>query len=207
MLGQYRLWRREPGATEVRTLSCNSLGASRSFGGDAGTSARTILRQTNQALEDAPPIGSADVLLHINQGTADVLTAIQCRHFLTSDGRISALRACHGVLKPGGLFITFENIAPRTPAGVDFGLAAWKSFLMEHGWAEPDAERQVARYGREFLPITVEEHLAALTRTGFSVVEIFWHSQIQAASTHSSKTTFHQPIQIFEFKIYAPLKV
>jgi len=27
------------------------------------------------------------------------------------------------------------------------------------------------------------------------------------ASTQSSNTTFHQPIQIFEFKIYAPLKV
>ena len=45
---------------------------------------------------------------------------------------------------------------------------------------EAEADKQVERYGREFLPITVEENLAALTQTGFSVVELFWYSHIQA---------------------------
>jgi tRNA (cmo5U34)-methyltransferase len=82
--------------------------------------------------------------------------------------------------KSGGLFVTFENIAPRTPEGVRFGLAAWKSFLLDNGRKEQEADQHVARYGREFFPITAEEHLAALTQTGFSVVELFWYSQMQA---------------------------
>jgi tRNA (cmo5U34)-methyltransferase len=126
------------------------------------------------------PIGSADLVRHISQGTADVLTAVQCHHYLQPPERMIALRSCYEVLKPGGLFVTFENIAPRTSKGVRCGLAGWRSFLIEHGWAEQDADRHLTRYGREFLPITVEEHLAALTQAGFSVVEIFWYSQMQA---------------------------
>lgn len=87
---------------------------------------------------------------------------------------------CYEVLKPGGLFVAFENTAPRTPEAVHFGIASWRAFLIEHDWIEQDADRQVARYGREFLPITAEEHLAALTQMGFSVVELFWYSQMQA---------------------------
>jgi len=94
--------------------------------------------------------------------------------------RIKALRACREALKPGGLFVTFENIAPRTAAGVRFGLAAWKQFLMDNGRTEQEADQQIARYGKELLPITVEEHLDALAQAGFSVVELFWFSQMQA---------------------------
>jgi tRNA (cmo5U34)-methyltransferase len=54
------------------------------------------------------------------------------------------------------------------------------SFLIGQGCTEQEAEQQVSRYGREFFPITAEDHLAALTQTGFSVVELFWYSQMQA---------------------------
>jgi tRNA (cmo5U34)-methyltransferase len=127
-----------------------------------------------------PPIGSSDLVSHIGKSAADVLTAIQCHHYLQRTERIAALRACHEVLKPGGLLVTFENIAPRTPEGVRFGLAGWRSFLIGHGRTEQEADHHLARYGREFLPITAEEHLAALTQVGFSVVELFWYSQMQA---------------------------
>ncbi len=127
-----------------------------------------------------PPIGSTDLELHIAKNTADVVTAIQCHHYMKPPERIKALRACREVLKPGGLFVTFENIAPRTAEGVRFGLAAWKQFLMDNGRTEQEADQQIARYGKEFLPITAEEHLAALAQAGFHVVELFWFSQMQA---------------------------
>ena len=127
-----------------------------------------------------PPIGSADLGSHVAKDTADVVTAIQCHHYMQRAERIKALRACCEMLKPGGLFVTFENIAPRTPEGVRIGLARWKSFLMENGRTEQEADQLLARYGREFLPITAEEHLNALTQAGFSVVELFWFSQMQA---------------------------
>ncbi len=127
-----------------------------------------------------PAIGSTDLELHIARDTADVVTAIQCHHYMKPPERIKALRACREVLKPGGLFVAFENIAPRTPEGVRFGLAAWKQFLMDNGRTEQEADQQIARYGKEFLPITAEEHLDALAQAGFTVVEIFWYSQMQA---------------------------
>jgi tRNA (cmo5U34)-methyltransferase len=127
-----------------------------------------------------PPIGSGDLDSHVAMNTADVVTAIQCHHYMTRSQRINALRACREVLKPGGLFVTFENIAPRTAEGVRFGLAAWKTFLMDNGRTEQEADQQVARYGKEFLPITVEEHLGALAQAGLRVVELFWFSRMQA---------------------------
>ena len=127
-----------------------------------------------------PPIGSADLESHVAKNTADVVTAIQCHHYMTRSQRINALRACREVLKPGGLFVTFENIAPRTTEGVRFGLAAWKKFLMDNGRTEQEADQHIARYGKEFLPLTAEEHLDALAQAGFSVVELFWFSQMQA---------------------------
>lgn len=127
-----------------------------------------------------PPIGSAELESHLAKNTADVITAIQCHHYLPRPDRIQALRACREVLKPGGLLVTFENIAPRTNEGVRFGLAAWKQFLMENGRPETEADQHIARYGKELLPITAEEHLDALAQAGFSVVEIFWYSQMQA---------------------------
>lgn len=127
-----------------------------------------------------PPIGSAGLESHVSKDTADVVTAIQCHHYLQRPERLKALRACREVLKPGGLFVTFENIAPRTAEGVRFGLAAWKEFLRDNGRTEQEADQHIARYGKELLPITVEEHLDALAQAGFGVVEIFWYSQMQA---------------------------
>jgi tRNA (cmo5U34)-methyltransferase len=126
------------------------------------------------------PLGSAELTSKVLPGSADVVTAIQCHHYLQEAARLQALQACFITLKPGGLFVTFENIAPRTGAGVRFGLAGWKSFLMNSGWTAAEADKHLARYGRELLPITVERHLAALMKTGFAVVEIFWYSQMQA---------------------------
>ncbi len=127
-----------------------------------------------------PPVGSADLASHLAPGSADVLTAIQCHHYLQASGRLKTLRTCYKLLKPGGLFVAFENVAPRTAQGVRFGLAGWRSFLINQGRSEEEADRHLARYGREFFPITMEEHLAALSKTGFSAVELFWYSQMQA---------------------------
>jgi tRNA (cmo5U34)-methyltransferase len=63
---------------------------------------------------------------------------------------------------------------------VRIGLAAWKQYVIDNGRTEQEADQHIARYGRELLPIRAEEHLAALTQTGFGVVEIFWYSQMQA---------------------------
>ncbi len=51
---------------------------------------------------------------------------------------------------------------------------------MDNGRTEQEADQHIARYGKEFLPITAEAHLGALGQSGFRVVELFWFSQMQA---------------------------
>ncbi len=150
--------------------------------------AEAMLVQARRRLADAlknrvtilPPIPSSELCFRVELGQADVVTAVQCHHYQKADGRLNALRACFETLEPGGLFVTFENIAPRTPEGVRAGLAGWKSFLVSQGRTEEEADKHLARYNTEFFPITVEQHLGVLAEAGFRLVELFWFSQMQA---------------------------
>ena len=38
----------------------------------------------------------------------------------------------------------------------------------------------LARFGVDYFPLTVDEHLQMLTKCGFRVVELFWYSVMQA---------------------------
>jgi tRNA (cmo5U34)-methyltransferase len=54
--------------------------------------------------------GSRDLAL--GPARCDVITAIQCHHYLDRDGRRAAVGACHRLLAEGGLFICFETFGP-----------------------------------------------------------------------------------------------
>ncbi len=110
----------------------------------------------------------------------DVATAIQSHHYSSKEERAKATRVCCEILRPGGIYITFENIKPATPEGIRIGKRCWKNFQESCGKDPLEAERHIERFGVEYFPITVEEHLSLLRKTGFSVVEILWHSHMQA---------------------------
>jgi len=113
-------------------------------------------------------------------GSPDVITAVLCHHYLNGNGRKAATIKCFKLLKPGGIFISFENIRPMTGRGTEIGLANWKSFQIEHGKPVDEAEKHILRFGKEFFPITIEEHLSLLKEAGFRVVELLWYSYLQA---------------------------
>jgi len=127
-----------------------------------------------------PATGSAGLNSHIKPGTVDVVTAIQCHHYLQPDGRREAVQACFDLLAQGALFVTFENAAFRTTEGTRIALKRWKAFQMEEGRPEQDADMQLTRYGTRFFPITVNQQLELLTQTGFRVAELFWLAQLQS---------------------------
>jgi tRNA (cmo5U34)-methyltransferase len=110
----------------------------------------------------------------------DVITAILCHHYLQKGARLAATRKCYEMLKPGGLYITFENIMPLTAAGTEIGKTNWKNFQIAAGKTVEEAGNHIKRFGVEYFPITVEEHLSLLRSCGFKAVELLWYSYMQA---------------------------
>lgn len=110
----------------------------------------------------------------------DVITAIQCHHYLSREGRARAASKCYSLLKEGGIYITFENIRPLTEEGVTIGKRYWGDFQSTHGRNDEEIQKYLERFDTEYFPITVEEHLKLLRETGFRAVELFWYSYMQA---------------------------
>lgn len=110
----------------------------------------------------------------------DVITAIQCHHYLRREGRARAASKCYNLLKEGGIYITFENIRPLTEEGVTIGKRYWGDFQSTHGRNDEEIQKYLERFDTEYFPITVEEHLKLLRETGFRAVELFWYSYMQA---------------------------
>jgi tRNA (cmo5U34)-methyltransferase len=110
----------------------------------------------------------------------DVITAVQCHHYLTREGRKKAIEVCYNLLKEGGIYITFENIRPLTEEGVSIGKRYWSNFQLSCGRSEDEVKKHLERFDTEYFPITVEEHLKLLREIGFRVVELFWYSYMQA---------------------------
>lgn len=113
-------------------------------------------------------------------GSFDIVTAIQCLHYLDRQGRSDAVRRCFDLLKAGGIFISFENTRPLTKEGSAIFLDYWKRFQIEAGKTSDQAESHIKRFDQEYFPITVADHLALLKSTGFKVVELLWYSCMQS---------------------------
>lgn len=110
----------------------------------------------------------------------DVITAIQCHHYLSRESRARATDVCYNLLKEGGIYITFENIRPLTDEGITIGKRYWGSFQSARGRSEKEIQKHLERFDTEYFPITVEDHLKLLRETGFRTVELFWYSYMQA---------------------------
>lgn len=112
--------------------------------------------------------------------TPRVISAIQCHHYGGDEARRRATDVCFRLLEKGGLYVTFENIRPATLRGVEIGLDRWSNFQTEAGRSQEAVDEHRARFGKNYFPITVAQHLELLKSAGFSTVEIFWLSQMQA---------------------------
>lgn len=109
----------------------------------------------------------------------DVVTAIQVNHYLNSEGRKIALQKCYEALKENGLFVYFENFAPFSEMGKQLCLDKWKKYQIKQGKSSVECEKHIKRYGKEYFPITITEHLKVMNACGFRTVEVLWLSNMQ----------------------------
>jgi len=110
----------------------------------------------------------------------DVITAIQAHHYLSPTERNKATKVCFDALNKGGLFITFENIRPYTEKGTEIGKRNWSNDQLAKGKSEEQVKKHMERFGKEYFPITVAEHLELYRECGFETVELLWFSCMQA---------------------------
>jgi tRNA (cmo5U34)-methyltransferase len=129
-------------------------------------------------VEVMDPVSSQGIKLP--DGEFDVITAIQSHHYLDAEGRQAATGNCFRMLKNGGVYVTFENIKPISEMGVRLGLDRWMTFQISRGKSAEEALKHADRFGKEYFPITIENHLNLLRKVGFSCVEILWTSYMQA---------------------------
>lgn len=107
------------------------------------------------------------------------ITAIQVNHYLHIDERRIALSKCFEALKDKGIFISFENFAPFTDIGKSVYLEKWKRYQMEQGKSLQECNQHIERYGRDYFPISLSDHLELMRNCGFRVVEVLWLSNMQ----------------------------
>jgi tRNA (cmo5U34)-methyltransferase len=130
--------------------------------------------------KNAALLCSDSASLGFEEGHFDVITAIQAHHYLSGLERKKAAVRCHGMLKDGGIFVTFENIRPICIESVNITKEYWKLFQIEHGKTPLQAENHLNRFDKEYFPITVNEHLELYADVGFKTVDMFWKTYMQA---------------------------
>ena len=126
-----------------------------------------------------PQVSTQEINLGDNE-KPDVITSIQAHHYLSMEDRVKATLKCHDLLKEDGIYITFENICPLTKKGIEIGKEYWKQFQISSGKSNEVAAEHIKRFGVEYFPITIQQHLSLLNNCGFRVVELFWYSYMQA---------------------------
>ncbi|MRT92273.1 class I SAM-dependent methyltransferase [Ancylomarina sp. 16SWW S1-10-2] len=112
----------------------------------------------------------------IKTSTPDIITAIQCHHYLDWENRKKALEVCYNLLEDGGLFITTENISPASEAGIKYAKQKSINFQISQGRTEEESFNHSSRFGVNYFPITIETFMKLLRDCGFKVVEILWTS-------------------------------
>lgn len=97
---------------------------------------------------------------------------------LIKNERKTAVQKCYEALKENGLFISFDNLAPFTDMGKRIGLEKWRNYQISQGKSPEESEKHIQRYGKDYFPITLTEHMELMKECGFKAVEILWLSNM-----------------------------
>lgn len=119
--------------------------------------------------------------LNLPEESLDVISAILAHHYYSSlTAKRSAVANCFRMLKAGGIYVNFESFKPASEQGMWIALECWRRAQIAAGKEEKEVEKHLNRCGTEFFPVTLDDHMQLLKESGFSVVELFWLSGMQA---------------------------
>lgn len=99
----------------------------------------------------------------------DVVTAVQCHHYLSLEERKTATQKCFDALKNNGIFIAFENIRLENSAAEQLAVRRWKRFMISKGISPEEAEKQIERRGRSIRSFSKTAASETFSRFGFPI--------------------------------------
>ncbi len=79
-----------------------------------------LLKQPSEKIKFLEPMETCEISFD-NDLKPDVITAIQAHHYMSREERFKTTKNCYNLLNDNGVYITFENIRPATPEGVEIG--------------------------------------------------------------------------------------
>lgn len=109
-----------------------------------------------------------------------VVTAIQCHHYMQWEERVKATENIYHALRDGGIYITFENVGPESGEIKELELKRWGMYQRTHGKREDEVKAHLDRWGVNYFPITINQHMELMKAAGFQLVQLFWASYMQA---------------------------
>ena len=109
-----------------------------------------------------------------------VITAIHSHNYSDRERRQTATQRCFDILTEDGIYITFENVHPKSERGLEIGLRRWKRYQLFQGRNEDVVEEHTRRFDTAYFPVSIDDHIHLLNQCGFSVAELFWFSHMQA---------------------------
>lgn len=149
----------------------------------------TLADPSREMLENAEKkLSSKKHVTYINCSTAelnmpeayfDVITAIQCHHYLDRDGRKKSVKNCYRMLKNNGIFLYTENVDALTRTGREISHNRLRDYQQAMGRTPEDTEKNLARFNTVYFPLNAYEHIELLKDCGFKTAEIFWYSYSQ----------------------------
>jgi len=125
-------------------------------------------------------IKSGTVELDFPQEMFDVITAILAHHFFQPDERRLATENCFRMLKPGGIYVTFECIRPYSSGGLEIAMKRWVNYKLANGISMEKATEFYTKLDVEFYPITLSDHMELMKNCGFKTVELLWMTYMHA---------------------------
>lgn len=109
----------------------------------------------------------------------EVITAVLSNHYMNKEQREKATEKIYKSLHNNGIYITFENVVSENLSVKKSELQRWGQYQKENGKSEKEVFEHINRCGKNYFPITVNQHIDLLKCTGFRVVHMFWYSYMQ----------------------------
>ncbi|MDO8445301.1 MAG: class I SAM-dependent methyltransferase [Deltaproteobacteria bacterium] len=108
------------------------------------------------------------------EGGFDVIVSAFSLHFLNEDEKEEILRKCLALLKDGGMFIDSEAVLSPSEKVYNMYMDKWKDFMRSNGFSDEEIGSHILKFLRDVKPMTVDNQLGLMRKTGFRDVECYF---------------------------------